>query len=125
MQSHIRHKGQNIIGKRSGKQMPVLNNLRPATPDDVTKGTVFWFPHWERCKWVVVHEALSPNDEYKAFVGDDGFMYGKYGLERAFVEVADVDKAKVLRLEKALRTLADETPLDPSATEGIAREALL
>lgn len=60
-------------------------NLRPATAADVQPGQIMWHktgdfgPYWH-----IVAEVRHPDDQFKAYVADDGCRYGLHG---AWVEV--------------------------------------
>lgn len=64
--------------------LPHPSRLRVARPEDVRMGAVFWYRITEaEPYWKVVTEVLWPNDDFKAYVADDGC---RYGLLNAWVE---------------------------------------
>ena len=64
-------------------QLP--KSLRPATPDDIIKGAVIWYPDDddEEVFWNVVEEVLNPKCDFKAYVALCG---ARYGLDNAYLE---------------------------------------
>jgi hypothetical protein len=51
--------------------------LRPARPDDISKGAAIWYRNEEYgWYWNIVAEPLFYGDDWKAYVADDGCLYG-------------------------------------------------
>lgn len=71
--------------RQNADKASLPDNLRPATAEDVKPGAVIWYKHFDEGvpAWMIVLQVLNPNDEYKAFVAEDGC---RYGLEGAYVE---------------------------------------
>jgi hypothetical protein len=61
--------------------------LRPATPDDIIKGAVIWYPdeNDDDVSWHIIEEVLNPKCDFKAYVAMCG---ARYGLDNAYVENA-------------------------------------
>ena len=59
--------------------------LRPATPDDIIKGAVIWYPdeNDDDVLWCVVENVINPSCDFKAYESYDGC---RYGLDNAYVE---------------------------------------
>ena len=67
--------------------IPPIEKLRPATADDIKEGAVIFhrqllndYVGWY---WHIISEVRYPNDDFKAYVAEDGC---RYGLNEAFVE---------------------------------------
>jgi hypothetical protein len=70
--------------------------LRKATAKDIVVDALIWYPeHTIRVgaeeitvetHWHIVEEVLYPNDDWKAYLADDGC---RYGLDNAYVEDAN------------------------------------
>jgi hypothetical protein len=85
-QKKIIRKAEREIEKarRLAGRCPPPANRRRADVADVRPGRVIWHDDGDAgWFWNVVEEVISPGDEFKAYVADDGCRYGMF---RAFVE---------------------------------------
>lgn len=67
------------------KNCPPPEQRRRAEPRDITVGNVIWYERSEQYGgwfWNVVEEVRYPDDDFKAYVADDGC---RYGLKDAWV----------------------------------------
>jgi hypothetical protein len=67
------------------KESPFPSNLRQATPEDVCVGNIFYYPkeNIDDSFWQIIEEVRYPDDDFKAYLAEDGC---RYGLNGAFVE---------------------------------------
>lgn len=76
---------EEAIGKAESQiAIPPIEKLRRATSSDVVEGAVFYYkvnesdPYWQ-----IVYKVQYPDDDFKAYVAEDGC---RYGLHEAWVE---------------------------------------
>lgn len=80
--SQLRQRINNALAEAEGAELPIP--IRFATPEDITPGTVIWHLHGDYGPfWNIVEEVINPNDQWKAYYGEDGC---RYGLDDAWVE---------------------------------------
>lgn len=64
--------------------IPPVHRLRNAEPADIVKGRIiFYLRDSEPDYWQVVSEVRNPDDDFKAYMAEDGC---RYGLANAYVE---------------------------------------
>ncbi len=91
--SQLRQRINSAQAEAEGTDLP--RTIRPTTPEDITQGAVIWYlcgdygPYWN-----IVEEVINPNDQWKAYCGEDGC---RYGLDDAWVEDVDVIDDEYLR----------------------------
>lgn len=67
------------------QKQPIPDNLRPATPEDITMGNILWYKDGdEGAFWTFIVEVINPSRLFKAYTDYNGC---RYGLDGAFVEV--------------------------------------
>jgi len=70
---------------RESVQIPERKKLRKATAQDVVVGNVFYYLDGSQDEyWKIVREVRYPDDDFKAYLADDGC---RYGLHNAYVEI--------------------------------------
>lgn len=77
-----RRESSEVSKSRESVEYPATDALRPATARDVQEGAVFYYPTCDPPWWCIIDEVRYPDDDFKAFVADDGC---RHGLNGAFV----------------------------------------
>jgi hypothetical protein len=89
-----RHRQRMVVlsDLRESIKFPNPDELRPATARDIVVGAIIYYPlelYWIGAKqhtrpayWSRVDQVRHPDDDFKAYVADDGC---RYGLSGAFV----------------------------------------
>ena len=81
----IRHLEDAIDKAHEQVTIPPVEKLRRANSSDVVQGAVFYYginepePYWQ-----IVDRVQYPDDDFKAYVAEDGC---RYGLHEAWVEL--------------------------------------
>jgi hypothetical protein len=70
--------------RQKANEIPPIEKLRRATPQDITIGNVIWYHNdGDGWYWREVEEVHYPNDDWKAYSSNGD----RYGLWQAWVEI--------------------------------------
>ena len=80
-----KYKEMVLLEKAMNQPKPDNIRLRKATNEDIVYGNIIWYKEGDNGPfWKIVEETLNPNDNWKAFIAEDGCRYGLYD---AYVEI--------------------------------------